>query len=110
MGIYSGRCKRTCLRRLSVSARVYVWPLGDGQVAVSLGGVDVHADNDFAFRHACGGGHLETARWVLSLGGVNVHAYNDEAFRWACANRHLETARWLVSLDPEKWTKGIWRL
>jgi hypothetical protein len=57
--------------------------------------VNVHADNDFAFRFACENGHLETARWVYTLGGVNVHACDDLAFRHACMCGHLETAKWL---------------
>ena len=64
--------------------------------------MDVHAENDYAFRYACGRGHLETAKWLFTLGGVDVHAENDSAFRWACVHAHLETARWLVSLDPER--------
>ena len=62
--------------------------------------INVHADNDSAFRVACEGGHLETAKWLVgSCGPVDVHAYNDNAFRVACGRGHLETARWLVSLD-----------
>jgi hypothetical protein len=69
---------------------------------LTLGGVDVHAKNDFAFRRACMNGHLETAKWVLTLGGVDVHAENDYAFRGSCMNGHLETAKWVLALDPEK--------
>ena len=46
--------------------------------------VDVHADDDGAFRVACLGGHLETAKWVVMLFEVvNVHCDNDFELRGA---------------------------
>jgi ankyrin repeat protein len=63
-----------------------------------MGGVDIHAMDDFAFRKACMNGHIEIARWLVSLGGVDIHEEYDDAFRMACRNGHMEIARWLVSL------------
>jgi hypothetical protein len=58
--------------------------------------LNIHEGGDWAFRAACLGGHLETAKWLVALGGVDVHTENDWAFRFACTNDHLETAKWLV--------------
>jgi hypothetical protein len=32
-----------------------------------LGGVDIHAHNDQAFRYSCWNGELEVAQWLLSV-------------------------------------------
>jgi hypothetical protein len=64
-----------------------------------LGGVDIHADDDYDFRCACMRGKLELAQWLWSLGGVDIHARDDEAFVSACFCAHLEIARWLLSVD-----------
>ena len=65
---------------------------------VGLGGVDIHAGGEHAFRQACGNGHLGVARWLVGLGGVDIHAVGECAFRWACSNGHLVLAQWLVGL------------
>jgi hypothetical protein len=70
----------------------------DRQWLWSLGGIDLHAENDDAFRRACQFGHLETAQWLWSLGGIDMHAENDGAFRWACQFGQLQTAQWLWSM------------
>jgi hypothetical protein len=70
--------------------------LETAQWLIGLGGVDIHAENDYAFRTACRYGYLESAQWLVGLGGVDVHAENDSALLYACQNRHLEVARWLV--------------
>jgi hypothetical protein len=64
----------------------------------SLGGVNIHAANDGAFRGSCKVGHIELAKWLYSLGGVNIHADYDLAFRWSCDRGHIEIAKWLYSL------------
>ena len=49
--------------------------MGIGVGGVCAPGVDVHADNDAAFRKACWNGHLAVARWLHEdVGGVKVHA------------------------------------
>jgi hypothetical protein len=65
----------------------------------SLGGVDIHAANDYAFRSTCFFGHESIAKWLYSLGGVDIHAYNDSAFLWACENGHETIAKWLYSIS-----------
>ena len=39
----------------------------------SLGGVNIHVNNDYAFRYSCENGNIEIAKWLYSLGGVNIH-------------------------------------
>ena len=60
--------------------------------------MDIHADNEGAFRSTCSNGHLEVAIWLYSLQHIDIHANNEDAFRWACHNGHLEVALWLYSL------------
>jgi hypothetical protein len=68
------------------------------QYLVSLGGVDHHAEDEWAFRRACCYGQL-VVRYLVSLGGVDYHHIGDEeAFRWACWGGHLRVAQYLVSL------------
>jgi len=67
----------------------------------SFGGVDIHANNEKAFRFACYRGHLEVAQWLYSLGGVDIHAHNDTAFTMC----NYIIKNWLYSLDSEYYKK-----
>jgi hypothetical protein len=69
----------------------------------SLGGIDIHEDDDKAFRCSCSNnifnkGSLAVPQWILGLGGVNIHAKNENAFRVACRLGHFLAAKWLYSL------------
>jgi len=64
----------------------------------SLGGIDIHINNDEAFILSCESGYLEIAKWLVSLGGVDVHFNNNEAFRLSYLNGYLEIVKWLYSL------------
>lgn len=64
----------------------------------SLGGVDIHARNDFAFRSSCVNNKLNISKWLYSLGGIDIRAKNDCAFKKSCRYRHLEVAKWLTSI------------
>ena len=45
--------------RLEIAKWLYCISQTDGNDKI-----DIHADNEFAFRLACYGGHLETAKWL----------------------------------------------
>jgi hypothetical protein len=62
-----------------------------------LGGVDIHAENDHAFRGACYNGHLLVAQWLYYLGDANI-PFQNNAFTSGCRNGHLSVVQWLYSL------------
>ena len=58
--------------------------------------INIHANDEFAFRLACEKGHLEVIKWLWQLDqNINIHVCDEYAFRWACANGHLEVIKWL---------------
>jgi hypothetical protein len=81
-----------------------------------LGGINIHDQNDFAFRFSCEHGYLEIAKWLYSLsfvetqtlglnqfqpyslGEINIHAEDEEAFIQSCEYGHIEVAKWLYDL------------
>ena len=61
--------------------------------------INIHADNDMAFRYACENGHLGMAQWLYSLDGyIDIHAVNEYAFRMSCQNKHCDIMLWLLEL------------
>ena len=65
---------------------------------VAYPSVNISADNNFAFRHACLNGHLEVVKWL-----VEIHPstkYDNKGFVYACWYAHLEVAKWLVVINP----------
>ena len=62
--------------------------------------IDIHENNECAFRFACYEGHLKVAKWLLQLDGkIDIHALNEDAFRNAGGDGHLEVAKWLLQLN-----------
>ena len=64
----------------------------------SVGDVDIHVNNEEAFRKSCYYGYLTVAKWLYSIGNVDIHVNNEEAFMGSCYNDHLSVAKWLYSL------------
>lgn len=68
--------------------------------------VDIHYNNDEAFRFSCQRGDLESAKWLIGYSNkinskININARDEYAFRYACFNGHLEVAKWLVEYGKE---------
>ena len=65
---------------------------GDLEMVASLlrGGIDVHAENDYALRIAAKCGRTATCKALLDA-GADVHAREDDALRLAAAGGHTET-------------------
>ena len=66
--------------------------------------INIHVNDEFAFKYSCYRGRLEVAKWLVQLGveqqnPFNIHVNNEEAFGLSCCNGHLEVAKWLVSLS-----------
>jgi len=67
--------------------------------------IDVHANNEYAFRWACEKGCLEMVRLLLALEGdrrIDVHAENEYAFRMVCRYGHLEIVKLLLALEGDR--------
>lgn len=62
-------------------------------------GIDIHADDELAFRTSCENGSFVIAKWLYSLGDIDVRAKNGYAFARSCAKGHIEIAKWIHSLD-----------
>lgn len=65
--------------------------------ALSQGGVDIHEDEDHAFRWACFYDQLEVAQWLYSKDVP--HTVLNMVFPFACSYGRLKVVRWLSSLD-----------
>ena len=65
--------------------------------------IDIHADNEWAFRLFCRKGNFECAKWLyeISVKELNIHANNEDAFCFACYFGHFELAKWLLEISLE---------
>ena len=78
--------------------------------------IDIHADNELAFRWSCQNGHKEMAQWLIQLGESNgyskidIHADNELAFKLSCESGHKEMAQWLIQLGGSNGNSKINKL
>ena len=82
-------------------------------------GLDVHFDDELAFRTACAKGKVDVVRELLALTGdrrVDAYAKKEEAFRLACKGGHVGVVSQLLALtgdravDAGTWGDGaLWR-
>jgi len=58
--------------------------------------IDIHVEEEYAFRYSCCNGHLEIAKHLVLLGEdpyygkINIHAKWEWAFRISCREGHME--------------------
>ena len=67
--------------------------------------VDVHAEDEAAFRKACWYNHESVVRLLLELEGerrIDVHAKDEYAFRWACHEGKESIVRLLLALEGDR--------
>ncbi len=62
--------------------------------------IDIHYDNEYAFRWSCKNGYLDLVKWLWKISDekIDIHADNEYAFRWSCKNGYLDVAKWLLEL------------
>lgn len=62
--------------------------------------INIHADNEYAFRWSCHNGCVDIVQFLLSLNDkIDIHAENECAFRWSCEKGHIIITNLLLSLD-----------
>ena len=72
------------------SKKGFIWNCEKGHLDVvkwlfSLGGVNIHANGEYAFRLSCENGHMDVAKWLFSLGAnipKNIYCDNDDINAW----------------------------
>src|SRR3984957_20644461 len=94
MNIFDNYYKEFLLK----AARGFEWNCENGHINVAqwlygLGGINIHADDEYAFRSCCQNGHINVAQWLYGLGGINIHA-NEYAFKYSCDSGHINVAQW----------------
>jgi len=68
--------------------------------------IDIHYENELAFRYSCLDRHLDLAKWLIEISKengkiINIHVNNEEVFRKSCNNGDLEVAKWLFEISKE---------
>jgi hypothetical protein len=63
-------------------------------------GVDIHADEEYAFQLASVGGHLNVVQWLWQLKAAGPYRIH-EAFLSACSRGRTSVAIWLHGLDSK---------
>ncbi len=63
--------------------------------------IDIHHNNEEAFRYLCDYAPIEVVKWLYDFGGIDIRAEDDYGFKIACENSKIELAIWLTELVPE---------
>lgn len=57
-------------------------------------GINIHVENEKAFRWAAANGHLDIVKYLVKC-GVDVYVYNEGALYWARHNSHQDIVEYL---------------
>ena len=67
--------------------------------------IDIHANNENAFRCACREGYFDIVKWLWGISRgemkkpIDIHVDDEYAFRSSCGEGHLEIAKWLLEIS-----------
>jgi len=57
---------------LEIESNSFPYQPALSRTRISLGGVNIHADNECAFRWSCKNGHMNVAKWLLEIGSDSL--------------------------------------
>ena len=69
--------------------------------------IDIHVDNDFAFKNACHNNSKKVAEWLYELSKIDgntkidIHIDNDITFKNTCYRGYKEVAEWLCTIEND---------
>ncbi len=80
----------------------FILACGNGQIEIAKWlvrnhPVNVHLNDEWAFKSACRNGHIEIAKWLLYDYQVDVRANNNTPFKWACEGKATKIIEWFVN-------------
>ena len=70
--------------------------------------INIHSENEKAFRISCENGQYNVAEWLYSISiknniennkRIDIHAMDDYAFIQSCSNGHKNIAEWLYNIS-----------
>jgi hypothetical protein len=78
---------------------------GNLELVQTLMNIDIHKDNESAFKKACLSGSLEIAKLLFKIGidtgkPINVGIDNDHIFRECCLANNVRMAKWILDINP----------
>ena len=86
---------------------------GDMQIIVLIielrPNINIHAQQDKAFRESCAAGKKDVAMMLCDTGSVDIHACDDDAFGRAALNNHTEIVTWLHDKGDIKFGRYLFR-
>ena len=77
---------QNCETISNTKQRIYFWRA-----------VDIHVENEYAFKWSCYCGHLEVVKWLQKIGIelnslIGIHDNIEMIFQWSCKNGYAHYA------------------